>query len=110
MNRRTNSWQRRIASGAVDFCPDAQRRVMKTPKGLRIDPAQVLSPYARLTGREVDVLIQMGYGRTVERCAQELGLKASTIDNYKASLMKKLNLHKSVDIVRLALREGIVST
>jgi len=38
-----------------------------------------------------------------------LALAPSTVDNHKSRLMKKLGVHKSLDLNRLAIREGLVS-
>jgi DNA-binding NarL/FixJ family response regulator len=36
-------------------------------------------------------------------------LSANTIDNHKSRLMKKLGVHRSVDLARLAIREGLLA-
>lgn len=62
----------------------------------------------RLTPREREVLELLVRGRTIKQCAQLLGRSVSTIDNHKSRIMKKLNIHRSVDLVLLALEQGLL--
>ena len=62
----------------------------------------------RLTAREIEVLQLLAEGCTVRQCADKLDLAKSTVDNHKARLMKKLELHKTVDLVRVAVRHGLI--
>jgi DNA-binding NarL/FixJ family response regulator len=72
--------------------------------------AFVNSPhFATLTPRERDVVQLLVDGNSVRACAEMLGLAVSTVDNHKVHLMRKLNVHKTVDLVRLAIRKGLVS-
>jgi two-component system response regulator EvgA len=61
----------------------------------------------QLTRREIDVLLHIAQGYTVKQCAEALGISPSTADNHKSRLMRKLRVHKTVDLARLALRCGL---
>jgi DNA-binding NarL/FixJ family response regulator len=61
-----------------------------------------------LSKRETEILTLLAEGFSVRNCAAILSLSASTVDNHKSSLMKKLMVHKSADLVRLAVRSGLV--
>jgi DNA-binding NarL/FixJ family response regulator len=65
--------------------------------------------FATLSSRERGVAQLLVVGKSVKECAEVLGLAVSTVDNHKTRIMKKLNVHKTVDLVRLAIREGLVS-
>jgi DNA-binding NarL/FixJ family response regulator len=54
------------------------------------------------------VLINLAQGSSVKQCAKTLGIGTSTVGNHKSRLMKKLNVHKTVELVHLAMREGLV--
>lgn len=69
---------------------------------------QVASPFSRLSRREMEVLIHLARGLTVKQCAEQLHLSPNTVDNHKARLMSKLGIHRSVDLIRLALREKLI--
>lgn len=63
---------------------------------------------SRLTKREVEVWTLIAEGLSVSNCAKQLGIAESTADNHKARLMKKLGIHKSVELTLLAIKSGIV--
>lgn len=71
----------------------------------RPDPPEL----SRLSQREVQVLQLLTEGKTVKECAENLCLSPSTVDNHKARLMKKLQVHKSVELVHAAIRMGVVT-
>jgi DNA-binding NarL/FixJ family response regulator len=62
----------------------------------------------RLSRREVEVLMLLAEGCSVRQCAEILHLSSSTVDNHKSHLMKKLEVHKATEIVRFAIRTGLV--
>jgi len=71
---------------------------------LRVDAPEL----ATLSPRETEVFRLLAKGDTVLQCAKKLRLSVSTLDNHKARIMKKLKVHRTVDLVRLAIREGII--
>ncbi len=98
-----------VARGVTSFCPESKRLLVSTTGGLCLNPKRKLTLLETLTPRELDVMVKLADGKTVKQCAQALGLSPHTADNYKTRLMRKLGIHKSVDLVRLAIREGLVS-
>jgi len=98
---------RRAAEGQPSFCPAVQRHLVRTSSGLRFQPPPEASPLSRLTARELDVLELLAAGLSVHRCAQRLRLSPFTIDNHKARLLRKLGVHKTSQLVLLAIREGL---
>jgi len=99
---------RRLVNGERVFDSIVESRVHQTPDGWRMHHDQNSSPLAGLTPREMEVLRLIALGNTVKDCAEILDLAASTVDNHKSRLMKKLGVHKSHDLTRLALREGLI--
>lgn len=61
-----------------------------------------------ITTRERQVWRLIAAGDTVRGIADHLGLAESTVDSHKSRLMRKLGVHKSVELVRLAVRLGLV--
>ncbi len=99
---------REAHEGELVFVPDIAARLQFTSDGMRLAGTGESTPLARLTAREMDVLVQISQGLTVKECARTLGISASTVDNHKARLMRKLNIHKTVDLARLALAHGLL--
>lgn len=95
-------------SGRV-FDSQIEKRLVRTPAGYRLTRLPNQESIASLTPRELDVLKLVALGHTVRDCARFLKVSTSTIDNHKARLMKKLNIHKVPKLTRLAIREGLIS-
>jgi two-component system, NarL family, response regulator NreC len=99
---------RRLLDGQRAYSSSVEERLIRTPTGLRLRRELPTSPFAKLTPRELEVLRLIAMGHTIKDCAVELRLSPSTVDNHKTRLMKKLGVHRSLDLTRLAVREGLI--
>jgi DNA-binding NarL/FixJ family response regulator len=61
-----------------------------------------------LTSREREILVLVAEGRISNKIAAELGIVLKTVEAHRASLMRKLGLNGLTDLVRYALRNGII--
>jgi len=100
---------RHAAAGALTFCPAVRSQVVCDANGVRFDPAQGNGVLGELSRREIEVMTHLARGHSVKECAHHLHLSDRTVDHYKWRLMKKLNVHKVTQLVRLAIREGLVA-
>ena len=66
-------------------------------------------PYKQLTGRERDVLKLVTEGYTTQEIADMLGVSPKTVEGHKTNLMDKLDIHNRTELVKYALRKGIIS-
>ena len=64
--------------------------------------------YALLTDREKEVLQLLAEGRSNKEVATLLNVAVSTVETHRGSLMQKLNLHNTAEIVLYAVRKGII--
>jgi DNA-binding NarL/FixJ family response regulator len=62
-----------------------------------------------LTPREREVLQLLAEGKTNKEVAAALGIGLKTVETHRQNLMTKLGLHSVVDLVRYAIRNGIVA-
>ena len=62
----------------------------------------------KLTPRLRQVLEMIAKGSSTKEIAQKLGISVKTADWHRSQLMKALNLHGVVDLVRYAIRCGII--
>lgn len=69
----------------------------------------VSNPVDLLTSREREVLAMIAEGKTNKEIANMLNLSVYTVESHRGSVMEKLNLHNTGDIVRFALRSGLIS-
>src|SRR4030042_4151026 len=66
-------------------------------------------PYDQLTGRDRDVLKLLAEGHTTQEVADILVISPKTVEGYKTNLMDKLDIHNRVDLIKYALRKGIIT-
>jgi len=69
----------------------------------------VTNPMDLLTAREREVLQLIAEGKTNKDVANQLKLSVYTVEAHRSRLMEKLNLHSTGDLVRFAIRNGIIS-
>jgi len=68
----------------------------------------VTDPLDLLTSREREVLQMIAEGKTNKEIATTLKLSVYTVDAHRAKIMEKLNLHSTGELVRFAVRKGLV--
>ena len=64
--------------------------------------------YATLTEREKDVLMLLAEGLTNQQIAGRLGISASTVETHRSHVMEKLSLRNRTDLVKYAIRHGLI--
>ena len=69
----------------------------------------VSNPVDLLTGREREILTLVAEGKTNKEIANALSLSVYTVESHRGSVMEKLNLHNTGDIVRFVIRNGLIS-
>jgi two-component system, NarL family, response regulator NreC len=62
-----------------------------------------------LTNREREVLQLTVEGLTHSEIAQKLGISTRTAETHRSNLMNKLDLHSKADLIRYAIKRGIIT-
>ena len=65
-------------------------------------------PYDTLTAREREVLQLVVEGHSTSDIAALLSISARTVDTHRSNLMRKLQLNSQIELVRFALKRGIL--
>ena len=93
----------------------AGRRFLSSPLSERaidayVSKAQevVLDRYETLTAREREVLHLAAEGHTNAEIADRLSISSRTAETHRANMMRKLALRSQTDLIRYALRRGII--
>lgn len=68
----------------------------------------VTDPIDLLTTREREVLQWIAEGKTNKEIATGLGLSVYTVEAHRGRVMEKLNLHSTGELVRFAVRNGLI--
>lgn len=96
---------RAIMNGGSYFSPAVAREIveqLRTPRPASDDPFSLLS------GREREVLHLIATGLSAKEVAVELSVSTKTVEAHRTSLMRKLGVRKATELVRYALRHGLI--
>jgi DNA-binding NarL/FixJ family response regulator len=64
--------------------------------------------YGSLTPREQEIMRLLAEGLAPRDIAEKLCISPKTVENHRASIMNKLNLHNTMELVRYAARLGLI--
>jgi DNA-binding NarL/FixJ family response regulator len=67
-------------------------------------------PLIQLSRRERDVFFHLVNGLRAKEIANLLDISPKTVDTYRASLMRKLNIHDLVGLVKFAIEHNLTTT
>jgi DNA-binding NarL/FixJ family response regulator len=68
----------------------------------------VQDPYDLLTNREREILYLVAQGNSNTEIGELLHISSRTVEVHRANLMRKLNFHTQADLIRYALKRGIL--
>ena len=66
--------------------------------------------YAKLTQRERQVMKYLAEGRSSKDVAERLYISPKTAENHRASLMRKLGMHSTAELIRYSVKLGLIDT
>lgn len=96
---------RAVHAGDSFLYPTVARTVLDSYLTQDRPPAD---PYESLSDRERQVLRLAAEGRTNREIAQLLVLSIKTVMGHRANLMEKLGIHNRTELVKYAIRHGLV--
>ena len=64
--------------------------------------------YSALTPREQEILRWLAEGLSAKEIADKLFISQKTVENHRANIMNKLDLHSTVELVRYAAKYGLI--
>ena len=93
---------RAVAQGKGWLSPEVSGAVLEDYR------KHVSNPIDLLTPREREVLQLIAESRTNKEIATALGLSVYTVEAHRGRIMEKLNLHSIGELVRFAVRNGLI--
>ena len=96
-----------VVKGEKYLSPRIASKVMRDLQRPARNPAAD-SPFVLLTNREREILKLIAEGKTNEEIARALWISPRTAKAHRANIMKKLDVHKVTELVRYAIRSGLV--
>ena len=64
--------------------------------------------YSQLTAREQEIMRMLAEGMSKAQIADTLFISIKTVENHRANIMRKLSLHSRTELVKYAIRKGII--
>ena len=66
------------------------------------------TPLSKLTSRQIEVLRMVAEGHRTREIANRLSLSVKTVESHRGEVMKRLEIHDVVSLVRYAMRVGLI--
>jgi DNA-binding NarL/FixJ family response regulator len=98
---------REVASGRPYLSPSISRLAMDAY--IEKAKSSALDPYDTLTDREKEVLHLIAEGFSSAKIAARLYISPRTAESHRANVMKKLGLQTSTELIKYALKKGLIS-
>ena len=96
---------REVMKGGSYFSPAVAREIVEQ---VRAPDSASSDPFTLLSAREREVLHLIADGLSAKEVATELSISAKTVEAHRTSLMRKLGVRKATELVRYALRHGLI--
>ena len=93
---------RAALQGRTFITPDLAAEVFRTAKDKDADPLATLTP------RQREILQFLAEGKSAKAIAAALGLSARTVEFHKYTLMDALGMENSAELIRFAIKHGLV--
>lgn len=97
---------RAVHRGGLVLDPAVAREAVTEPPGAGNSASDDV--YETLTDREKQVLKLVAEGRSNKEVAQVLGISVKTAMTHRGHVMEKLGLHGRTDLIKFALRRGVI--
>jgi DNA-binding NarL/FixJ family response regulator len=95
------------ARGDVFLYPSMAKQLVADYLG-RVQAGEERASYDGLTDREREVLRLVAEGLTTPEIAEALNLSVNTVQTHRRRIMEKLNLHSRVELIKYAIRRGLI--
>jgi DNA-binding NarL/FixJ family response regulator len=99
---------RAVHRGGLVLDPEVARDAVTGEAATRDALVAELDPYERLTDREKQVLKLVAEGHSNKEVAALLGISIKTAMSHREHVMVKLAAHNRTDVIRFALRHGVI--
>jgi two-component system response regulator NreC len=96
-----------VSNGRFYLSPSAQS-IMVGDYLQRVRSGEEHDSYNALTEREREILKLVAEGYTNNQIAERLTISPKTVDTHRTHVMDKLNLHSRAELVKYAMRRGLL--
>jgi len=96
---------RTVVNGENFLYPEVLTTVLNQ---IRMSAASSSEEDSVLSEREKEILLKVALGETSRKIAYDLNISVKTVDWHRANIMKKLHIHSVAELVRYAVKSGIL--
>jgi DNA-binding NarL/FixJ family response regulator len=94
-----------LRAGAEDIV--VKKNLKRLPEAI-VKAMEKRVALTRLTSRQIEVLRLVAEGHRTRQIAERLKLSVKTVESHRGEVMKRLEMHDVVSLVRYALRVGLI--
>ncbi len=76
---------------------------------VRQQPDQEEHSLSALSRRELEILGLLAEGKSNKVIADQLCISIKTVEKHRTNIMQKLEIHNIVDLVKFAIKHGIIN-
>jgi len=98
---------RAAAKGEAFLYPSIARKVVEDYLK-RVETGEERERYDGLTTREKEILTLIAQGLSNQQIAEKLYISIKTVQTHRAHILEKLGLHDRTELVRYAIRKGLI--
>ena len=81
------------------------RKLVGIPKH---ETLKAVDSYDSLTPREQEIMVLLAEGMSTSQIADKLFISPKTAENHRSSIMRKLQIHSTIELVRYAAKIGLI--
>ena len=94
---------KQVAKGGAYIAPNIAQRL-----ALSLLPGNEGNPIDKLSRREFQVMLMISHGLSNIKISEKLCLSPKTISTYRLRLLEKLGAQNEVDLIKIAVEQGMV--
>jgi DNA-binding NarL/FixJ family response regulator len=100
---------RAVAGGEAFFYPSLARKLLDSYLGhASLEPPPGPPGYEELSDREREIMFLLVRGLSNQEVADKLVISPSTVQSHRTHILQKLALDSTIDLVRYAIRHGLI--
>ncbi|MBN1884128.1 MAG: response regulator transcription factor [Candidatus Krumholzibacteriota bacterium] len=96
-----------VTAGEIYLSPNFSPSVLDTYRKSK-KAGKNVDDFSRLTNREREILQLIAEGFTSKEIGEQLFISVKTVENHRANIMSKLDIHDTAGLVRYAIKIGLI--
>ncbi len=98
-----------ILKGDYFMDTSVSQKVVKKLVGIQAKGTKVAdTSYDTLTPREQEVMVMIAEGYSTNEISERLFISPKTVENHRSNIMRKLDLHSTIQVARYAAKLGLI--